>query len=139
VGKYIKYQKDILPLGQRWHGVTLNMDIPFQNNEEGIKGYALRTADILGQMSADDYIKKVPILYNEFVEAYRFEGLDKKTDKGRSMPESADDFIRSTPAFYESVALERFKLMGLLHEYLRLHFDSSDNPCLSAIEKTSHS
>ncbi len=115
------------------------MDIPFQNNEEGIKGYALRTADILGQMSADDYIKKVPILYNEFVEAYRLQGLDKKTNRGSSRPEKPDDLTRSTPAFYENVALKQFKLMGLLHEYLRLHFDSSDNPCLSAIEKTSHS
>lgn len=118
----------------RCTGVTLNMDIPFQNDEEMIIGYALGTADLLGQMSADDYIEKLPVLYNEFVEAYHFESSNKPKEHTPSMPKSADDLIRSTPAFYENVALVRFKLMGSLHEYLRLHFDNSDNPYLSAIE-----
>jgi hypothetical protein len=51
------------------------------------------------------------------------------------VPESADDLIRSTPKFYEDIALARFKLMGSMHEYLRYHFDGPDNPYLSAIEK----
>ena len=118
----------------RCTGVTLNIDIPFHNNEEKIIGYALGTADLLGQMSTDDYIDKLPVLYNEFVEAYRFMDMDKLKGHGPAMPESADDLIRSTPKFYEDIALARFKLMDSLHEYLRFHFDSPDNPYLSAIE-----
>jgi hypothetical protein len=119
----------------RCTGVTLDINIHFHGNEEKIIGYALGTADLLGQMSTEDYIEKIPVLYNEFVEAYRFKGLDKLKGHGSTMPESADDLIRSTPKFYEDVALARFKLMGSMHEYLRYHFDSPDNPYLSAIEK----
>jgi hypothetical protein len=119
----------------RCTGVTLDMNIHFHGDEEKIIGYALGTADLLGQMSTEDYIEKIPILYNEFVEAYRFNGLDNPKGDGSTMPESADDFIRSTPNFYEDVALARFKLMGSIHEYLRYHFDSPDNPYLSAIER----
>jgi len=119
----------------RCTGVTLDINIRFHNNEEKIIGYALGTADLLGQMSMDDYIEKLPVLYNEFIEAYRFKGLDKLKGQGSTMPESADALIRSTPKFYEDVALARFKLMGSMHEYLRCHFDSPDNPYLSAIEK----
>jgi hypothetical protein len=119
----------------RCTGVTLDINIRFHNDEERIIGYALGTADLLGQMSTEDYIEKIPILYNEFVEAYRFKGLDKLKGHGPTIPECADDLIRSTPKFYEDVALTRFRLMGSLHEYLRYHFDSPDNPYLIAIEK----
>jgi hypothetical protein len=119
----------------RCTGVTLDINIRFHNDEEKIIGYALGTADLLGQMSAEDYIEKLPILYNEFVEAYHFKGLDKLKGQGSTVPECADDLIRSTPKFYEDVALARFKLMGSLHEYLRYHFSSPDNPYLLAIEK----
>jgi hypothetical protein len=43
------------------------------------------------------------------------------------MPES-DELIRSTPKFYENVALARFKLMGSMHDYLQYHFGSPENP-----------
>jgi hypothetical protein len=119
----------------RCTGVTLDINIRFQSDEEKIIGYALGTADLLGQMSMDDYIEKLPVLYNEFVEAYRFKGLDKLKGQGSTMPESADALIKSTPKFYEDVALARFKLMGSMHEYLQYHFNSPDNPYLSAIEK----
>jgi hypothetical protein len=119
----------------RCTGVTLDVNIQFQSDEEKIIGYALGTADLLGQMSMDDYIEKLPVLYNEFVEAYRFKGLDKLKGQGSTMPESADALIKSTPKFYEDVALARFKLMGSMHEYLQYHFNSPDNPYLSAIEK----
>ena len=36
-----------------------------------IVGFALGTADLLGQMAAPDYVDKLPVLYDEFVEAAR--------------------------------------------------------------------
>ena len=119
----------------RCTGVTLDINIRFHSDEEKIIGYALGTADLLGQMSMDDYIEKLPVLYNEFVEAYRFKGLDKLKGQDSTMPESADALIKSTPMFYENVALGRFKLMGSMHEYLQYHFNSPDNPYITAIEK----
>ncbi len=47
----------------------------------------------------------------------------------------AEDLIRSTPRFYEDVALARFKLMGSVHEYLKYHFGILENPYITAIEK----
>ena len=46
--------------------------IPFQDELERIVGYSLSTADLLGQMAADDYIDKLDILYSEFDESARY-------------------------------------------------------------------
>ena len=43
--------------------------IPFQSEMEKVAGFALGTADLLGQMAAEDYVDKLPILYAEFAEA----------------------------------------------------------------------
>src|SRR5438034_10587676 len=42
--------------------------IPFQDELEKVVGFALGTADLLGQMAAEDYADKLPILYSEFAE-----------------------------------------------------------------------
>lgn len=119
----------------RCTGVTLDVNIRFRSDEERIIGYALGTADLLGQMSTDDYIDKLPILYNEFVEACNFKNLDKSEGQESMIPENADALIKSTPKFYEDVALTRFKLMGSMHKYLQYHFNSADNPYISGIER----
>jgi hypothetical protein len=91
----------------RCTGVYVDLDrIPFQSELERIIGYALGTADLLGQMSADDYIDKLPTLYAEFEESARFyEG------KMASMMTfaSAADLIRRTPAFWESYVLPKLE------------------------------
>ncbi len=119
----------------RCTGVTLDINIDFHDDEERIIGYALGTADLLGQMSAEDYIEKLPILYNEFAEAYRYEGLDRDPARKATLAGSANDLIRSTPGFYQNIALARFKLMGCVHDYIRYHFNTPDNPYIVAIEK----
>ena len=70
--------------------------IPFQSDVERISGFSLGTADLLGQMAAPDYVDKLPILYEEFVEAGRF--LGKAGAVGFS---SADDLMRKTPGFWD--------------------------------------
>jgi hypothetical protein len=73
--------------------------IPFQNEEEKIGGFALATADILGQMAAEDYVNKLPLLYSEFAEAAAFTPKGNDLIKGFS---SAADLINKTPAFWDS-------------------------------------
>ncbi|HEX4263786.1 MAG TPA: hypothetical protein VH597_05555 [Verrucomicrobiae bacterium] len=72
--------------------------IPFQSELEKIVGHALGTSDLLGQMAADDYVDKLPVLYGEFAEAARFA-------KGKphfiAMFSSANDLMQKTPAFWE--------------------------------------
>jgi len=72
--------------------------IPFQNDMEKIVGFALGTADLLGQMAAEDYVEKLPVLYQEFAEAACY-------TKGRTnfvgMFSSASDLMQKTPMFWE--------------------------------------
>lgn len=109
--------------------------IPFNSDEERTVGYALGTADLLGQMSADDYPEKLPILYREFEEAYSYEGIEKLRVREAIVYESADDLIRKTPYFYEVIVLRRFINMGSMYKYLTYHFKDSRNHYLEAIEK----
>ena len=109
--------------------------IPFNSKEERTVGYALGTADLLGQMSANDYPEKLPVLYSEFEEAYRYEGIEKLRKREAIVYESVDDLIRKTPHFYEVVVLERFKNMGSMYKYLTYHFKDSRNHYIEAIEE----
>jgi len=72
--------------------------IPFQSEVEKVVGFALGTADLLGQMAADDYVDKLPILYSEFAEAARYTQDNKHFI---AMFSSADDLMQKTPIFWE--------------------------------------
>jgi hypothetical protein len=109
--------------------------IPFNSDEERTVGYALGTADLLGQMSANDYPEKLPVLYSEFEEAYRYEGIANLRKRKAIVYESVDDLIRKTPHFYEVIVLERFKNMGSMYKYLTHHFKDSRNHYIEAIEE----
>ncbi|MDP2752972.1 MAG: HD domain-containing protein [Nitrospirota bacterium] len=110
-------------------------EIPFNSKEERTVGYALGTADLLGQMSANDYPEKLPILYREFEEAYLYEGIEKLRQREAIVYESVDDLIRKTPYFYEVIVLRRFKNMGSMYKYLTHHFKDSRNHYIEAIEE----
>lgn len=119
----------------RCSGVTLDISIQFHSDEERIIGFALGTADLLGQMSSDDYIDKLFILYREFEESYRFVGADFRLEKKPTLFKDADELIRNTPQFYEEVALARFKIMGSMEQYIKYRYGGARNPYLEAIER----
>jgi hypothetical protein len=89
----------------RCTGVHVDLSrIPFQSEVEKIIGFALGTGDLLGQMSADDYIDKLPILYEEFEESAKFyEGKMV----GTLTFASAADLIRRTPEFWDKFVLRK--------------------------------
>jgi hypothetical protein len=106
--------------------------IPFQNELERIAGFALATADLLGQMAADDYLEKLPALFAEFAEAAAFSG-DPRTFVASF--DSAEDLIARTPQFWEGfvkVKLER-DLDGL-HRFLNEPYPDGPNAYLDRIE-----
>jgi hypothetical protein len=105
---------------------------PFQSSEERIIGYALGTADLIAQMAANDYPEKLPLLYSEFEEAYRYEGIEKLKSAGALLYESVNDLIEKTPYFYEEVVEKRLKRMGSMYKYLS---DHSKNHYIEAIEE----
>src|SRR5580692_4254079 len=76
----------------RCTGVDALLDkIPFENELEKITGSALGTADLMGQMAADDYVDKLPILYSEFAEAAVY---SKNDSHFIAMFSSAEDLMQ---------------------------------------------
>ena len=106
--------------------------IPFQSEAERILGFALATADLLGQMAAADYVEKLPVLYSEFAEAARF--------SPRPVPfvasfRSADDLMNQTPSFWEKVVWPKLESdFGGLHKFLNQPYPSGPNEYLRRIE-----
>jgi len=81
-------------------------DIPFPGEYEKLVGFALATSDLLGQMAADDYVDKLPILYSEFAEAARFDGDRPGFVAGFK---GVDDLIRRTPKFWSDFVLPKLE------------------------------
>jgi hypothetical protein len=68
--------------------------IPFQEELERVVGFALSTADLLGQMAAADYIDKLDILFSEFEESAIYNNKQNLFSTG-------EDLKRKTPGFWD--------------------------------------
>lgn len=103
--------------------------IPFGSAAERVCGFALGTADLLGQMAAPDYVDKLPILYDEFVEAGRFLG-----NEGAVGFTSVDDLRRKTPGFWERYVLPKIETdFEGLYRYLSGCDEDGLNPYIELI------
>jgi hypothetical protein len=106
--------------------------IPFQNETEKIVGHALGTADLLGQMSAEDYVEKLPVLYSEFAE-----GARHTRDKTHfiTMFSSAEDMMRKTPTFWQNYVLPKLtRDFSGLYRFLNDPFPHGPNSYLGHVE-----
>ncbi|HEY2952426.1 MAG TPA: hypothetical protein VGK40_07585 [Verrucomicrobiae bacterium] len=114
-------------------GVNVNLSaIAFASDLERNVGFALGTADLLGQMAAHDYIDKLPILYLEFAESARY-NAGKATAVGTFT--SADDLMRKTPIFWEKYVLPKINTNFLgLYKYLNEPYPDGPNYYLQRIE-----
>jgi len=115
-------------------GVNADLQgIPFQSELERTLGFALATADLLGQMAADDYVDKLPILYLEFAEAARFTNIKV----GRFAEyHSAEELMRQTPAFWETYVWPKINHdFRKLYTFLNDPYPDGPNPYLQRIEK----
>ncbi len=107
--------------------------IRFQSGLERILGFALATADMLGQMSAPDYVEKLPVLFREFVEAARsgYEGADRFAGYT-----SAADLALKTQDFWVTYALPRLNEdFAGLYKFLNDPYPDGPNPYLQRIEE----
>jgi len=114
----------------RCTGVNADLaSIPFSSDLERVVGYALATADLVGQMAAPDYIEKLEILYQEFEESNRYAGKPK----GPGMFQSAAELRSRTPQFWESYVRPKIDkdFRGL---YRFLEDPVGRNPYISRIE-----
>ncbi|MGA2750381.1 MAG: hypothetical protein ABSG59_16525 [Verrucomicrobiota bacterium] len=118
----------------RCTGVNVKLDtIKFQDQAERFVGYALGTADLLGQMAALDYVDKLPVLYLEFAEAAHH-GTDGKMRLGGFFS-SAEDLIQKTPLFWDNYVKTKINRDFLgLYKCLNDPYPDGPNPYLERVE-----
>jgi hypothetical protein len=118
----------------RCTGVNANLGaIPFRHDVERVLGRALATADLIGQMAAPDYVEKLPVLFQEFVEAAQFDA-----DQGMRFAcfTSAEDLARRTPDFWERYVRPRLeKDFEGLYRFLADPYPDGPNPYVQRIEE----
>lgn len=107
--------------------------IPFHDELERTLGFALATADILGQMAARDYVDKLPILYLEFIEAARWGG-EKAARFARFR--SASELAQRTPQFWQEYVQPKISndFQGL-YRFLNDPYPDGPNQYLVRIEQ----
>jgi hypothetical protein len=118
----------------RCTGVNADLDaIPFRNPAERTLGYALATADLLGQMAARDYVEKLPVLFLEFAEAARH--ATPRHARFASYG-NAEELMRNTSSFWENYVLPKINddFEGL-HRFLTDPYPDGPNPYLQRIEE----
>ena len=103
-----------------------------KNELEKTVGHALGTADLLGQMSAEDYVEKLPVLYGEFAEAVRY---SKDKTHFISMFSSASDLMLKTPTFWEKyVQIKLNRDFSGMYRFLNEPYADGPNEYLGRIE-----
>ncbi|MGZ8900069.1 MAG: hypothetical protein ACXW3Z_08235 [Limisphaerales bacterium] len=103
--------------------------IPFHTDLERQVGFALGTADLLGQMAAQDYIDKLDTLYQEFEESNLYSG----GASGSGAFTSAQDLRQKTPLFWENYVLPKIETdFGRLYRFLE--GSGGRNPYLESIQ-----
>lgn len=96
-------------------------------------GCALGSADLLGQMAAEDYVDKLPALHAEFAEAaaaaYRTPAAE-----GLSGFQSAQDLIQRTPGFWTHYVLPRLETeFEGVYRYLNRPYPNGPNEYLRLV------
>lgn len=131
-----KYDPDDIASVQRMIRCTgvdaLLSVIPFQNELERITGFALGTGDLLGQMAAEDYVDKLPILYSEFAEAAAY---TNNRNHFVATFASALDLMQKTPAFWENYVMVKLNRdFAGVYRFLNDPYPDGPNDYLNRIE-----
>jgi hypothetical protein len=106
--------------------------IPFRDDLERKLGYALATADLLGQMAAHDYVDKLPILFQEFAEAASHSGSPGSMRTYKSV----DELLQNTRSFWSQYVLPKINndFEGL-YRFLNQPYPDGANPYMQRIEQ----
>lgn len=99
----------------------------FESEEEKAVACMVATADLVAQMADIGYIKRINNLFDEFEEAYAYEGRDVLSQRGIYIFNSAQEMIDGTINFYENFVLPRLKDLGRMDKYLIAFFGEGRN------------
>ena len=117
-----------------WTDVNVDYeDLRSADDAERLLGCVLGTSDLLGQMAAPDYPRRLEALYVEFTEAAR--NVTGKAAQGYTYATAAD-LQKKTRAFYEHYVMPvlEHSFRGLFHD-LAHHFPDGQNHYLLRIEE----
>ena len=107
--------------------------IPFQSEPERMAGYALGTADLLGQMAVPNYLEELENLFDEFQECVQRQGVAAEPLAGYK---SVEDMRAKTPQFFRGHAMRMLtQQWGSVYRFLDRPLGSGKNPYLDAIAK----
>jgi len=105
--------------------------IPFRSEIERLLGQAVCTADYVGQMSDPHYPQKLEVLFHEFEESYRYQGIPK----AKWPFADYQSLLRSTPAFWDKFVQHKMNVeCGGLWKYLK-HPLTGENTYLDSIHR----
>jgi hypothetical protein len=106
--------------------------IPFRNGLERTLGFALATADLLGQMADPLYEAKLPLLFAEFAEAAAFAPAPLSPSLAFANVEA---LTRNTPAFWDRFARPRIEReFEGVYRFLAEPYPDGPNAYLQQIE-----
>lgn len=100
----------------------------FRDTTDAMLGAMVCTADFLGQMSDPGYLRKLPALYAEFLEAYRSQGIPPEARPFASFA----DLWRKTPAFWANFVMPKLR-RECAAVYRHLETGAGRNPYLEAV------
>ncbi|MDH5299093.1 MAG: GAF domain-containing protein [Desulfobulbaceae bacterium] len=100
----------------------------FATHQEEATCCMVATADLIAQMADVDYMERISNLFEEFHEAYEFEGREELSKRGVHVFNSAREMIDATISFYECFVLPRLKDLGRMDQYLITFFGEGRNP-----------
>lgn len=135
----LRYSRETIFSVQNMIWCTCNQtklsNLKFLSKEEEIAAFSLGTADILAQMSVYEYLEKLGILFDEFREAYEYEGIDRLRQRGHTVFGTLDELIKNTPHFYETWIKNRFKDMDSVYRFITAHHSEGRNYYMESLEK----
>jgi len=103
--------------------------VSFHRDEARQMAFILVTADYLAQMSAADYLEKLPVLYSEFVEAFEFEQIPPE----KRPYHSPQQLLEKSAGFWTNYVRPMLDFeAGGVHRYLTTA--GQPNPYLQAVE-----
>ena len=105
--------------------------LEFRSDIERLLGQAVCTADYVGQMSDPNYPDKLPVLFKEFEESYRYQQIPKSEWPFTSY----EELLKSTPNFWTIFVQKKFEVEcdGLVRYFK--HPVSGRNSHLESIER----
>ena len=105
--------------------------IPFRTEIERLLGKVVCTADYVGQMSDPQYPNKLEVLFHEFEESYRYQGIPRAKWPFRSY----EALLRSTPDFWGKFVQHRMMVdCGGVWDHLE-HPVAGNNPYIESIQR----